>query len=246
VVLGLWRWRVGALRLLRRGDLVRWIVYRRSHVGWRANTNCCVVSPESLIDGGPSSAERCRLQAPTRHHPVSADRPFGTDRLSLWLSGYIAVGFRLRMSLFIGLIVVPAGGLTFLSLRSVLDEQRSALADVRLRLPAVQAAFQSQLQSALDAALTVGPAGDAGPEVEFTFDLRDNGEFFAPVVLRPVLLDRSAAFEVALRRGERLELLSGDPGAALLAYDAAHALAGEGRRAGRGSQCSAAGASCHL
>jgi signal transduction histidine kinase len=135
------------------------------------------------------------------------------------------LGYRLRLLLFIALIVVPAGGLTFLSLRAVLDEQRSALADVRLRLPAVQAAFQSQLLNAMDTALAAGPVGDTGPEVEFAFDLNDSGEFADPVVLRPGFIDRSPAFEAALQRGESLELLSGDPTAARNAYDEAHALA---------------------
>jgi hypothetical protein len=39
------------------------------HAGWRANTNCCVVSSGSFADGGASSAE-CRLQAPTRRRPA--------------------------------------------------------------------------------------------------------------------------------------------------------------------------------
>ena len=63
------------------------------------------------------------------------------------------MGFKLRLSLFLGLIAVPAGILTFLSLRAVLDEQHSALAELRTRVPALQRALQGRLQSILEQAL---------------------------------------------------------------------------------------------
>ncbi len=137
------------------------------------------------------------------------------------------MGYRLRLSLFIGLIVVPAGGLTLLSLRAVLDEERSALADVRQRLPAVQAAFQSQLREALDVALATGPRGATGQAsaVEFVFALNESGEFADPVVLRPSLPDRSPAFAGALQHGENLELLAHEVSAAMFAYREALELA---------------------
>ena len=133
------------------------------------------------------------------------------------------MGFKLRLSLFLGLIAVPAGILTFLSLRAVLDEQRSALADLRLRIPAVQSALQDRLQSILEQAPRVVAAGDPAasgdiPEIEFVFTLDERGQFANPRVLQPRLPERSAAFEVALGRGEQREFRVRDVPGAVVAY----------------------------
>lgn len=141
------------------------------------------------------------------------------------------MGYKLRLTLLIGLIVGPAGILTFLSLRTVLDEQRSALSDLRLRLPAVQSAFQTHLQSTLDRVQASG-TGTELPEVEFVFVLGEAGEFTEPLVLPPVLFDRSPAFSATLRRGEEQEFSVGNLPSAQSAYQQALELSvNDGERA---------------
>lgn len=139
------------------------------------------------------------------------------------------MGFKLRLSLFLGLIAVPAGILTFLSLRAVLDEQRSALAELRTRIPALQSELQGRLQSILEQAQRLSTDDQtlpgAIPEVEFTFTLDEGGQFTSPRVLRPVLLERDFAFTAALRRAEELELGAGDLPGAVVSYGEARKLA---------------------
>ena len=138
-------------------------------------------------------------------------------------------GLRLRLALFLGLIIVPAGVLTFLSLRAVFDEQRGALADLRLQVPGLSAALGDRLrtiQAELSDSDAFRPAIAADhPDIVLAFSLGSDGDFSRPRVLRPVLLERSPAFAAALGRGEQLELGATDPAAAAIAYRAALAAA---------------------
>ena len=130
-------------------------------------------------------------------------------------------GFRLRFALFLGLIVGPAGVLTFLSLRAALDEQGSVLADLRLRVPGLTTAFHERLGSILERLpVDGGEAVEAAdmPEVELLFDLDDRGEFVRPAVLRARLVERHGPFAERLRRGETHELGAGDLPLAATAY----------------------------
>lgn len=122
------------------------------------------------------------------------------------------MGHRLRLALFIGLIVGPTGVLTFLSLRAAVDEQHSALADLRVRMPAMQAALRGQLQQVVEQVLVdTAWSREQTPEVAFVFALEPSGAFASPPLLRPVLLDRSVGFAEALQRAERLEFQATDP-----------------------------------
>ena len=104
------------------------------------------------------------------------------------------IGFRLA-AFFTGLILLPASILTYLSVRAFQDEQRSALADLHLRVPALRSAFDVQQRQVADRAFAqaAGGGGDsaASPYVKARFVLDENGEFLLPRVLRAQLGERS-------------------------------------------------------
>lgn len=136
-------------------------------------------------------------------------------------------GIKLRLTLFLGLIIGPASVLTFLSLRAALDEQRSALADVRLQAPALRAVLDDRLEAIVAelAADSTPVDADALPEIMFHFALDSQGTFVQPAVLLPALFDRSPLFAAALQRGEALEFTQGSALGAAQAYDEAFAAA---------------------
>lgn len=121
-------------------------------------------------------------------------------------------GYRLRLTLFLGLIVGPAGVLTFLSLRAARDESASALADVRLHIPAIRATLDARLETIIDDLTPSAPFTETAdlPEVQFRFALDPQGHFVQPIVLPPSLFERTTAFATALQRGEAHEFSDGD------------------------------------
>ena len=121
-------------------------------------------------------------------------------------------GYRLRLTLFLGLIVGPAGVLTFLSLRAALDEQRKRPGG---RTVTHSCHPSNPRRSSRPSSTTLTPSAPFTetadlPEVQFRFALDPQGHFVQPIMLPPSLLERTTAFATALQRGEAHEFSDGD------------------------------------
>lgn len=125
---------------------------------------------------------------------------------------------RLRFALFLGLIIVPAGVLTALSLRAVLDERGHALTDVRSRVPGLRTAFDERLSELVEGLATAADSLTAARDVDFVFRLDEQGRFVRPAILPSRLLDRTPDFIRSMAEGEEAEFGVQDSTAAALAY----------------------------
>ena len=133
-------------------------------------------------------------------------------------------------ALFVLLIAVPAGFLTYLSARSFRSEQRAALSAINLLVPELQLQLDRLLANLATAALehpitTPLTEGMQIPGVEFRFLLDERGALQYPRHLPLILTERSPGFAAAIEKAELLEFQEGDFEAAIDAYDKALNLA---------------------
>ena len=139
---------------------------------------------------------------------------------------------------FVTLILLPAGILTYLSARAFQDEQRSALADLHLKVPDLRSAFEAQLRDVSDRSFARvaanGPDSAAYRSVELkaAFTLDETGEFEMPRVVRARLQERTGAYAETLAQAEEVEFGDSDYVAASSHYRRALAVAvNDGERA---------------
>ena len=105
---------------------------------------------------------------------------------------------------------MPASILTYLSVQTLRDEQRSALVDLNLLVPRLQNAFDQMIIQMAQVSYSDFD--------EVTVTLRRDGEFVSPKVLPLTFGKRSEAFQAVFSKGEAAEFQRRDLDAANLVY----------------------------
>jgi signal transduction histidine kinase len=127
--------------------------------------------------------------------------------------------------LFGAMILIPTAVLAILSMRTLLNEDRNALVDLQIRLPALQARFLDMVEQLVEDERS----GTLESNPHFLFRLRIDRDGL-PLSPRYVSLSatrsRSEAYTSASAEGTRLELQDKNPRAAATLYEAAILKAG--------------------
>ncbi len=118
-----------------------------------------------------------------------------------------------------------------MSIRSFQDEQRSALADLRLQVPLLQDDLRLQLNETIEQAFQLAAQDNRSdqshryadvenriPEVDLVFTLDSEGAFAFPPVVPAALSSRSVNFDRALSAAEEFEFQLEDHPQAVVAY----------------------------
>ena len=99
-------------------------------------------------------------------------------RLSPYDSIFSPMNVNLRWAVLFGLtILLPASVLTVMAVRTVVSEDRNALLDLQLRVPALQAHFDEIVNAAIDSARLEVSYGlpVQNPAIRFGFRIDENG-----------------------------------------------------------------------
>lgn len=116
------------------------------------------------------------------------------------------------------MILVPAGVLTVMSVRTLVDEDRNALIDLQTRVPTVQARFTGILD-AIEADVATGSERE-NPHVLFPVAIDRDGDFVEPRLVQFARKQPSDGYAQAIAEGRRLEFERRDPLAAAEVYEA--------------------------
>jgi hypothetical protein len=127
----------------------------------------------------------------------------------------------IRWALLFGLtILLPAGGLTVMVVRTLVNEDRNALVDLQARVPALQAHFDAIVNAAIDSARLDVPYDLPvhHPVVLFGFRLDEEGRIVHPRYEPLSIRARDDSFGKQWVRGYTLEFEEEDPVAAIAVY----------------------------